>query len=122
MFAFSAVLILLAISLFVYLFTLHFRQTEFRHRLQKRLVEADSLLRKNSLYPIVTLEHMPPGTLPQEQFFYIKPSDTIRILQDGMAVGLARLSDLSRHTFYFVQKRERSYLVHFLLTYTSTIG
>lgn len=112
MFAFSAVLVLFGISVFIYLFTLHFRKTEFRHRLQDRLVEADSLLRKNSLYPVVTLDHMPPGTLPQERFFYVKPTDPVRITQGRDTITLARLEDLKQHTYFFAQKDDRSYLVH----------
>jgi signal transduction histidine kinase len=113
MFAFSAVLILLALSVFIYSFTLRFRKNEFQYRLKARLIEADSLLRKNSAYPFITLEHLPPGTLPEEHFYYRRPAPLITVPEPNGLVQLAPLQAIEKERYYFMDKGERSYLLHF---------
>lgn len=113
LFALSAVLILCGLSAFIYIFTLNFRKNEFRHRLESRLVEADSLLRKNSAYPFITLEHLPPGTLPEERFFYRKPSPTVTVPDSTSLIQLASLAEVEKERFHLVERGSRSYLIHF---------
>lgn len=113
MFAFSAVLILLALSAFIYSFTLSFRKNEFQYRLKARLIEADSLLRKNSSYPFITLEHLPPGTLPEEQFYYRRPAAIVTVPEPTGLAELAPLEEVEKERYYFMEKGDRSYLLHF---------
>jgi len=113
LFAVSAVLILLALSCFIYFFTFDYRQKEFRQRMQVRLQEADSLLRKNAAYPFMTLDHLPPGTLPKEAFYYRRPTPIITIPQNNGLLPLATLADIENEKFYFIEKGSRSYLLHF---------
>jgi signal transduction histidine kinase len=113
LFAFSSVLVLLILSLCIYLFTYNFRKNEFRHRMEERLTEADSLLRKHSVYPLITLDQMPPGTLPEEQFFYTKPSDSIFIFDTTKRVFLSLLQQLQQERYYFTERGDRYYLLHY---------
>lgn len=113
LFAVSAVLILLALSCFIYLFTVDYRQKEFRERMQVRLQEADSLLRKNAAYPFMTLDNLPPGTLPEEAFYYRRPMPVITIPDGDRQLSLVPLIEIENKRFHFIEKERRSYLLHF---------
>jgi signal transduction histidine kinase len=81
--------------------------------MEARLVEADSLLRKNSAFPFITLEHLPPGTLPDEQFYYRKPTPIVSVPDNEGFIQLAPLREVEQERFYLVEKGARSYLLHF---------
>ena len=112
LFAASAVVVLLALSLFIYYFTYNYRRTEFKQRMLVRLQEADSLLRKNTAYPFMTLEQMPPGTLPEEKFFYRSVAPTINLPVDGKTIALSLSHPEDAEPYYFIQKGKREFLIY----------
>lgn len=112
LFAASAVVVLLALSVFIYYFTYNYRRTEFKQRMLVRLQEADSLLRKNTAYPFMTLEQMPPGTLPEEKFFYRSVANTINLPIDGENVSLLLEQTQTAEPYYFIQKGKREFLIY----------
>lgn len=78
-----------------------------------RLQEADSLLRKNAAYPFMTLDNLPPGTLPKEAFYYRRPAQVVTIPQENGLLSLAQLAEVEKEKYYFVEKEKRSYLLYF---------
>lgn len=95
------------------MFTLNFRRNEFRHRLENRMTEVDSLLRKNPRFPDITLEHIPPGTLPEENTYYKQVKDKVSIADNGKTIVLADIEQLKEVPQLFVEKDRRSYLLKY---------
>lgn len=75
------------------------------------MTEVDSLLRKNPSFPLITLDHIPPGTLPEEKTYYKQAKDKIIVTDNGKTILLAEIEQLKELPQLFTEKEGRSYLL-----------
>ncbi|MDZ4680340.1 MAG: HAMP domain-containing sensor histidine kinase [Saprospiraceae bacterium] len=90
----SALLILLLVGFFIYVFSERFYEQEFKARILERLTEADSLIALDQSHPFTVINNLPAGELPDEKIFYAADPRLI-ILPNG-TVPLSQVIDTTK--------------------------
>ena len=106
----SALLILLLVGYFIYMFSVRFYEQEFRARIQERLVAADSLIARDRSHPYTMINKLPPGELPEEKIFYA--SDSSLIVRPNGANLMPLVIDTAKldlFTYHFAHIGQRDY-------------
>ncbi len=109
----SALLILLIQGYFVYEYSVQFCEEEFKGRIQKRLVEADSIIARDRLHPFTAINALPPGNLPDEKIFYA--TDPKYIVLPDVEKRFSELIDTAQFhqcTYCFTHVGQRDYGIH----------
>ncbi len=106
----SALLILLFVGCFIYVFSERFYEQEFKRRIQARLAEADSLIALDQSHPFTVISNLPAGELTDEKIFYATDPRLI-ILPDG-TVPLSQVVDTTKFDllpYFFAHVDQRDY-------------
>jgi len=106
----SALLILLLVGCFIYVFSERFYEQEFKRRIQARLAEADSLIALDQSHPFTVINNLPAGELTDEKIFYAKDPRLI-ILPNGTAT-LSQVVDTTKFDllpYFFAHVGQRDY-------------
>ncbi len=109
----SALLILLLEGYFIYEFSVRFCEQEFRERIQARLTEADALIATNRQRPLLAINELPTGDLPEEKIFYAADPRQVVLLNGNQL--LSQVVDTSQFhtcTFCFAHIGQRDYGIH----------
>jgi two-component system, OmpR family, sensor histidine kinase ArlS len=109
----SALVILLLEGYFIYRFYVNFCEQEFKSRIQERLILADSVIALDRSHPYEALTRLPPGNLPDEQFFYAaNPEQILQLKNDGIVIQSLDTALFNTCKFCFLHLGQREYGFH----------
>ncbi|MEY3241222.1 MAG: hypothetical protein RIR11_2660 [Bacteroidota bacterium] len=106
----SALFILLLVGYFIYDFSVRFCEQEFKHRVEQRLAETDSLIARDRQHPFSVISHLPPSSLPDEHIYYGNdPNQIVLPSGDGPLSQMIDTSQFHRNGLVFTHLGQRDY-------------